>query len=64
MSVIRWLVVQEVCIVHPGIDVHFDVAFLNDHCRRSYMGGTSNFFGLLKTSMASFLTGSFPWKRS
>ena len=19
-------------IVHPGIDVHFDIAFLNDHC--------------------------------
>ena len=19
-------------IVHPGIDVHFDIVFLNDHC--------------------------------
>ena len=26
------------------------------------MGGTSNFLELLKTSLASFLTGSFPWK--
>ena len=26
------------------------------------MGGTSNFLEMLKTSMASFLTGSFPWK--
>ena len=21
-----------VYIVHPGIDVHFDIVFLNDHC--------------------------------
>ena len=26
------------------------------------MGGTSNFLELLKTSMTSFLTGSYPWK--
>ena len=33
-------------IVHPGIDVHFDMIF-------------KNFLEMLKASMA--LTGSFPW---
>ena len=23
---------QNCGIVHPGIDVHFDIVFLNDHC--------------------------------
>ena len=50
--------------MHPGIDVHFDIAFLNDYCGKTYMVGTSNFLRMLNTSRASFLTGSFQWKRS
>ena len=46
-------------IVHPGINVHFDITFLNDHCGKFYMGGTSNFFEMLKASMASFLIVRF-----
>ena len=44
--------------MHPGIDVHFDIAFLNDHCGK-VLHGTSNFLQMLKASMASFLTGFF-----
>ena len=51
-------------IVHPGIGVHFDIAFINDHCGKSYMGRTSNFLEMSEASMASFLTCSFQWKCS
>ena len=49
-------------IVHPGIDDHFDIAFLNEDCGIVLHG--SDFLELLKAHMASFLTGSFPWKCS
>ena len=27
-----------ISIVHPGIDVHFDIAFLNEHCGKVLQG--------------------------
>ena len=32
-------------IVHPGIDVHFDIAFLNDHCGKVLNGRDFKLFG-------------------
>ena len=35
-------------IVHPGIDVHFDIAFLNDHCRKVLHGRDFKLFGTVE----------------
>ena len=35
-------------IVHPGIDVHFDIAFLNDHCRKVLHGWDFKLFGTIE----------------
>ena len=32
-------------IVHPGIDVHFDIVFLNDHCAKVLHGRDIKLFG-------------------
>ena len=38
-------VILENIEVHPGIDVHFDIALLNYHCRKVLHGRDFKLFG-------------------
>ena len=50
-------------IVHPGIDVHFDIAFLNDHCGKvlhgrdfKIFGNVENYYGFIFNGFVSMET--------
>ena len=44
-------------IVHPGIDVHFDIAFLNDHCGKVYHGSDFKLFGNVENEYGFIFNG-------
>ena len=47
------------CLVHPGINFHFDLLLKKKHCELALC----HFLEVITTDMASLLTDSFPWKR-
>ena len=50
-------------VVHPGIDAVLTYFFLKSTVWRPFDLELPNFGQVITTHMASFLTGSFPWKR-
>ena len=50
-------------IVHPGIDAVFTYFFKKSTVWRPCDLELPNFGQVITTHMASFLTGSFPWKQ-